>query len=163
MEANDAAPPPSDEDPKEEAPPEPPRMEEPEDPRLAAEAAADAQRTIRAVTLAIVGSGVVLSIGAAVGFGPSVGVAALVGAALAVLNLVLFARLVQAFMTQKGQAAPWAVLGSLKLVGLFACVYLLVTRGGVSAYGIALGFAALPIGITLGTLFRPKPSGKEAS
>ena len=76
---------------------------------------------------------------------------------------VLFARLVSAFLSQKTQSGPWAVLGVLKLVGLFACVYILVTRGGVSAYGIALGFAALPIGITLGTLFRGKPSTKPAS
>jgi|GEM_PF-3234326 hypothetical protein len=162
MEANDAAPPPTDDEPKEL--PEPaPRIEEPEDPKLAAEVAADSRHTMRSVLLAIIVSGVVISIGTAIGFDIPTGVAALVGAALAVLNLVLFARLVSAFLTQKGQAGPWAVLGSLKLVGLFACVYVLVTRGGVSAYGIALGFAALPIGITLGTLFRGKPSTKAAS
>jgi hypothetical protein len=161
MEASDAAPPPIDDEPKE-APP-PARIEEPEDPRLAAEAAADARRTMRSVLVAVAASGVVISAGTAIGFDVSTAVAALVGTALAVLNLVLFSRLVGAFVSQKGQTAPWALLGMMKLVGLFACVYVLVTRGGVSAYGIALGFAALPIGITLGTLLKTKPPTKGAS
>lgn len=168
MEANDAAPPKADDDePKDadasDAALDPQRIEEPEDPRVAAEVAAESRATIRSVLVAIIASGVVISVATAIGWDVQTGVAAFVGAALAVLNLVLFARLVSAFLTQKAQAGPWAVLGALKLVGLFACVYILVTRGGVSAYGIALGFAALPIGITLGTLFRGKPSTKPAS
>lgn len=161
MEANDAAPPPTDE-PKD-VPAEAPRVEEPEDPRLAAEAAADSRRTMRSVLIAIITAGVILSAGAAIAFDTGTAVAALVGAALAVLNLVLFARLVSAFVTEKGRAGPWALLGAMKLVGLFACVYVLVTRGGVSAIGIALGFASLPIGITFGTLFQRKPPTKGAS
>lgn len=167
MEANDAAPPPTDDDPKDANAPhaaeDVQRIEEPEDPRVAAEVAAESRATIRSVLVAIVATGAVISVGTAVGFDVQTGVAAFVGAALAVLNLVLFARLVSAFLTQKQQSGPWAILGMLKLVGLFACVYILVTRGGVSAYGIALGFAALPIGITLGTLFRSKASTKPAS
>jgi hypothetical protein len=65
-------------------------------------------------------------------------------------------------VAQGGASAPWAVLGSLKLVGLFACVYILVKRGGVSPMGLGLGYASLPLGITFATLLRPQPRASTA-
>ena len=47
---------------------------------------------------------------------------------------------------------------SLKLVGLFVVVYILVARGGISPLGLAIGYASLPIGIAFATLQKPAPT-----
>jgi lipopolysaccharide export LptBFGC system permease protein LptF len=81
-----------------------------------------------------------------------------VGGALATANLVLFIRLGQAFLSQKGASAPWAILGFLKLIALFACVYLILKRGDVSALALVVGYGSLPIGIAVSSLFSSKDS-----
>src|SRR5687768_8606601 len=102
-------------------------------------------------------TGIVLSLGAAVlaDFRAAIGV--FLGGMLATANLMLFIRLGEAFLEQKSSSrTPWAALGFLKLLGLFACVYLILKSGNVSALALVVGYGALPVGITISGLLRPK-------
>jgi hypothetical protein len=45
----------------------------------------------------------------------------------------------------------------LKLVLLFAGVWMVLKSGVVSGLSLAVGYAALPLGITLASLLGPKP------
>lgn len=82
-------------------------------------------------------------------------VGTMIGGVLATLNLLLFARMAEAFIAAKGKSAPWAVLGGIKLLGLFLCVFVILRRGDVSALAFIIGYGALPIGISVSTLRRP--------
>ena len=79
-------------------------------------------------------------------------VGTLIGGVLATLNLMVFARVAAAFIEQKGRSAPWAIIGGIKLVGLFLCVYIILSRGDISAVAFIMGYGALPVGISIGTL-----------
>lgn len=79
-------------------------------------------------------------------------VGTLIGGVLATLNLMVFARVAAAFIEQKGRSAPWAIIGGIKLLGLFLCVYIILSRGDISALAFMIGYGALPIGISIGTL-----------
>jgi hypothetical protein len=91
-------------------------------------------------------------------FGMRAGLGALLGGVLATVNLVVFARVGQAFLTRKGNIAPWGLVAVLKLLLLFSGVWLILKSGLVSGFSLAAGYAALPFGITLASLFGPKPS-----
>jgi hypothetical protein len=99
---------------------------------------------------------VALSILGAILQGPAWAVGTAIGGGLATLNLVIFARVAAAFIAQKGRSAPWAVIGGLKLMGLFACVYIILSRGDISALAFVLGYGALPIGISISSLRAPR-------
>ena len=86
----------------------------------------------------------------AAGFGVAV------GGAIATANLWLFARIGQAFLSEKGRG-PWMAIAVVKLVFLFGGVFLLIKHDIVSGISLAVGYGAMPLGITLGSLFGPKP------
>lgn len=94
-------------------------------------------------------------------FGVPAALGVVAGGALATANLAFFARLVRAFLAQKGNAAPWAVLGMLKLVGLFAVAWIVLQSDMFSPIWFAIGYGSLPIGITVSTLLRKPPEGPE--
>lgn len=112
---------------------------------------------MRAAILSVAIVGVTLSLLAAVTYGLSAALSVLAGGAMATVNLWVLAELVRAFLSPSGNKGPWVALALLKLTALFGGVYLLVTKQYVSILGLAIGFAALPIGITLGTVMGPKP------
>ncbi|NUP13986.1 MAG: hypothetical protein HOW73_48750 [Polyangiaceae bacterium] len=87
-------------------------------------------------------------------------VGTLIGGLLATVNLILFIRLGEAWLAQKGSGAPWGILGALKLLGLFACVFIILRQGAVSALAFVIGYGALPIGIAASSLFRPASDEK---
>ncbi len=105
----------------------------------------------------VAGCGIAMAALGAVTFGPWAAFGVAVGAAMATANLMFFGRLVEAFLAQKGNTAPWAVLGVLKLLGLFAAAYVVLRTDAFSPLSFAVGYAALPLGITLSTLFRKPP------
>lgn len=94
-----------------------------------------------------------LTVGALVFSDVRAAIGVFLGGALATANLVLFIRLGDAFLDQQGPRTPWALLGFLKLLALFGAVYLILRRGDVSALALVVGYGALPIGITLSSLF----------
>src|SRR6188508_998423 len=77
---------------------------------------------VRTVALAGVAMAVVAAIAADLRFGGGV----LIGGIIAVVNLIVLARVVQAFLDKKGNTAPWAIIAVLKLVFLLGGIYLLL-------------------------------------
>lgn len=112
---------------------------------------------MRAALWGVIGSAVVLTlVGFALGGGRfAIGVA--IGGALAPLNLWVFAQVGEAFLSRRGHTAPWAVISVVKLVVLLGGVWLILRSGIASGLALIVGYGALPIGITVGTLFGPKP------
>ncbi len=76
---------------------------------------------------------------------------------IAVVNLIVLARIVQAFLTKKGNTAPWAIIAVLKLFFLLGGVWLLLKSGLVSGLALVIGYMALPVGAVVASLFGPKP------
>jgi hypothetical protein len=123
--------------------------DKPDDPEAAKAASRGAlSGVIRTTAVAAVA----MTLVAAVVQGPGWAVGTLIGGVLATLNLIVFARIASAFVEQRGKSAPWAVIGGIKLLGLFLAVYLILSRGEVSALAFILGYGSLPIGISLGSL-----------
>jgi hypothetical protein len=97
---------------------------------------------------------------AVIGFvfmGVQTGFGVLAGGAVATVNLLVFARVGQAFIHREGNAAPWGVVAALKLLLLFGGVWIILKSGVVSALSLAAGYAALPFGVTFASLLGPKP------
>lgn len=112
---------------------------------------------MRAAVICVAISGLCLSFGALVIFGGRSALGVAIGGAIATANLLVFARLGDAFIGRRGKTAPWAVIALFKLVFLFGGVWMILQSGVVTGLALAAGYGALPLGITLGTLFGPKP------
>ena len=89
--------------------------------------------------------------------GVRAGLGVTLGGLLAGFNLLVFARVGEAFVARKGNAAPWGIVALLKMGLLFGGVWLILKNGYFSPLALIAGYAALPVGITLGSLFGPKP------
>jgi len=111
---------------------------------------------LRTAVKTVAGSAIVLAVAALALTDARTAIGVFLGGALATANLVLFIRLGEAFLSQTGARAPWALLGFLKLLALFACVFLILRRGDISALALVVGYGSLPIGITVSSLFSPK-------
>lgn len=111
----------------------------------------------RAAMMSVACTACVLAAGAFVAFDWRTACGVGVGGAFALANLWAFARIGEAFLSRRGHAAPWTVFGMLKLAGLFGGVWLILRSGIATPLALLVGYGALPIGITLGTLFGPKP------
>lgn len=111
---------------------------------------------LKAAVKVVAITALVLTVGAALFADLQAALGVFLGGALATLNLVILVRLGEAFLEQNGGRTPWAVIGVLKLVGLFAAVYLILKRGDISPMALVVGFGSLPIGITISGLFPAK-------
>jgi hypothetical protein len=85
------------------------------------------------------------------------GMSVAVGAGMAYANLAVLARSVSRLLG--GAGGSWAAVFVLKFGALLALTYLLIDRELVSPLGLALGFGALPLGVTVGGLL----SGERAA
>jgi hypothetical protein len=112
---------------------------------------------VRAAMISVTASACVLAAGAFVAFDLRTAGGVGVGGAFALTNLWAFARIGEAFLSRRGAAAPWTAFAMLKLAGLFGGVWFILSSGIASPLSLLVGYGALPIGITLGTLFGPKP------
>ena len=112
---------------------------------------------VRAAMIAVTASAGVLAAAAFVAFDVRTAAGVAIGGAFALANLWAFARIGEAFLSRRGAVAPWTVFAMLKMAGLFGGVWLILRSGIASPMSLAVGYGALPIGITLGTLFGPKP------
>jgi ATP synthase I chain len=123
--------------------------------------------SLRAVALA--GGALALCALAFAGAGAAVSVA--VGAGLAAGNLWLLARIVSALLPEDRPGAEaqsragWALVAALKMFGLLALAWLLMRHGIVSPLPMLIGFAALPIGIAIGSLVsdRSPPTDEDGA
>lgn len=115
------------------------------------------RQTMRSAVIAVAVSGAALAVLAFALFTARIGLGVALGGALATANLAVFVRLGDAFLVQKGNTAPWALIAVLKLVFLFGGVWIILKNDFVPGLSLAAGYAALPVGITFGFLFSPKP------
>lgn len=133
-------------------------MSEPEnkdDPRDDEQGVGDAP--MRASIMSVLFTGLCFGlVGFAVG-GVRTGLGVTIGGLIATANLWVFARVGQAFMQKRGAGTPWGVIALLKMLFLFGGVWLILRTGAISALSLVAGYAALPIGITIGSLFGPTP------
>jgi hypothetical protein len=116
------------------------------DPRLGA--------SLKAVAIA----GATLTLGGVAVAGPIPAISVAFGAAIAVINLWVLARVVAALLPRDAgvaraqSRAGWALVAALKMAGLFAVLWVALSRGLVSPLAKLAGFGALPIGIAIGSL-----------
>jgi len=134
---------------------------EPERPGPASGAELPGDGSMRAAVKAVAFSAVALTLGTLGLAGVRAGLGAAIGGALATANLWVFARMGDAFLARKGNTAPWTMIAAVKLVFVFGGVWVILQRGLVPGLALAAGYAALPLGITLGSLFGPKPVDEE--
>jgi hypothetical protein len=113
--------------------------------------------TMNASILSVGITGIVLALAALAGYGGRAAIGVGIGGAIATANLIVFARIGRAFVSQRGNAAPWALIAVIKLVALLGGIWLILKSGYISGLALTIGYGALPIGITLGSLFGPKP------
>src|SRR5262245_52934421 len=119
-------------------------------------------KTLGAAITGVVVAALVLTLGALVLVGVRSALGVALGGAIAALNLVALARIVRAFLEQKGNTAPWAFIAVLKFAALIGCAYLVIHGGIVSPLAVVTGYGALPLGATFGALFAPKPPDDPA-
>jgi hypothetical protein len=118
--------------------------------------------SIRPVLWSVTMAGAVLTVASPFALGSRGVVGVAVGALLATANLWALGRVVRAFL-QGGGGLPWVVLAAFKLVGLLAVVGALLALNITAVLPLAVGYAALPIGIVLSQLRGVRPSSAEAT
>lgn len=113
-----------------------------------------------AIFASIFASGVVLTGGTWIAAGPRAASGAGAGAAIALANLWALRSIIRILASAAAGTRSGAGMGFFlvpKLVALFGIVWLLLARGVVSAGPLAIGYAALPIGVAIGALVCEKP------
>ena len=115
----------------------------------------DEEQGLRAALWGIVLTGAALTLASpfVLGRGGIVGVA--LGSAIAAFNLWALGRIVRAFMN--GAGLPWVLLAALKLVGLLVLVAVGLQLGITTVIPLAIGYAALPVGIVFAQLGAARP------
>jgi hypothetical protein len=108
----------------------------------------DLRRAIRWV--AVTGALLALAMGLFSGF--RAGFSTAVGAAVASANLYVLGRAVAAMLGRGSGARAWRMLGLLKMILLFAGVWILLTTGLVDPIPLVVGLGALPLGLATGSM-----------
>ena len=99
-------------------------------------------RTLRAATVAVAVSAVVLTLAALVTFGIRSALGVAIGGALATANLLVFARM--AGPSSPRRDTPWMVIAILKFLLLFGGVWLILRTGVFSPLALAFGYGVAP-------------------
>jgi len=82
-----------------------------------------------------------------------------IGALIGVGNLWSIASVVRGLV--RGNALPWSLVAALKFAALLFVVFIVLKNHWASAVALALGYAALPVGIVIGQLGRSAPARRE--
>lgn len=110
-------------------------------------------------SVAIIGA--FLTAGAPTLLGSSSRLSVAVGVVLAVANLWAISRTVRGFLYPAGVRSAWIPLAMLKFAVMFLGILFLVRGGYVHLLPLVIGYAALPLGITISQLkSAPAASGK---
>lgn len=110
----------------------------------------DEEQGLRAALWGIALTGAALTLGAPFVFGRGGVIGVALGSAIAAFNLWSLGRIVRAFMN--GAGLPWVLLAALKLIGLLALVAVVLKLGIATVIPLAVGYAALPVGIVFAQL-----------
>ncbi len=92
-----------------------------------------------------------------VGLGDVRGVA--IGGALATLNLAAIALVVRGVM--RGALLSWGSLATVKFAVLLFATWIVIKNHWAGVLPLALGYAALPLGIVVGQLLRTTPERRQ--
>jgi hypothetical protein len=114
-----------------------------------------------AIFASVVASGALLTGGAFALAGAHAGSSAAAGAIIAAANLWALRGIIRVLVASAAGARSSSGIGFFlapKLLALFGLVWLLLSRHVVSAGPLALGYAALPIGVAIGALVCEKPA-----
>jgi hypothetical protein len=98
---------------------------------------------------------VLFALGALLLAGPEAGLGTAVGGLVATLNFWLFAHIGRGVLSGGARSRFWALVAVLKFLMLFGGAWLLLKAGLTSPVTLALGYGAMPLGITTGMFLRP--------
>ncbi len=113
-----------------------------------------------AMVLSLVTVGVVAALMAIAGLvlgGPSTGLGLAVGGLVATLNLWFFAHIGRGVLAGGPRGRLFAILALFKFGGLFGGVWFLLKAELTSPLTLAIGYGALPLGITIASFLRREP------
>lgn len=108
---------------------------------------------------AVAVSSLVLTLLAPFAFGSGAMLGVAIGGALALSNLWVIAVVVRGFL--RGAGLPWGAFAAVKFLALLFLVWIVLKNGWASPVTLALGYAALPLGIVVAQLGRGTPSPKK--
>jgi len=109
-----------------------------------------------AALIAVAGCGVLLAIGALIWAGGWAALGVAIGAVIATSNLWLLAYILRGVLSGSRWSRAWGAAGGLKLLALLGGAWLLIRYEVVSGLTLVIGYAALPLGATLGSVLAPK-------
>jgi hypothetical protein len=110
------------------------------------------QNGVATALWSVVVVGMLLTAAAPLLLGAHTRVSVALGAALSALNLWAVARMVRGFLDPAGARSPWITLSMIKFAVLFLGVLFLVRGGFAKVLPLAIGYAALPLGIVISQL-----------
>ena len=111
--------------------------------------------------IAVVVVAVLLAVAAGFIQGARTGFGVLVGGAVATINLLIFIHIVQGVLAGGRYGRLWILAAILKLGGLLGGAWLLMKTGICSGGQLAIGYAALPFGVVVGSLVAPGPDDEH--
>lgn len=117
---------------------------------------------MRTALTVVAGAALVMTLAAFAAFGWSVALGVAVGGLVATANLWAFAHVGRGVLAGGRKARVWGLLGGLKMLALMAVVYLLLRSGLVPALALVIGYAALPIGVSVANFIGPRPGEDDA-
>jgi len=91
--------------------------------------------------------------------GPRGALGVALGAAVAVANLWAIALVIRGLL--RGQGLSWGALAAAKFAVLLGVVAVILKNHWADAVPLAIGYAALPLGIVFGQVAKGAPAGKE--
>jgi hypothetical protein len=94
-------------------------------------------------------------------FGVSGLVGSVAGGAIAFVNLWAVMHIVRGLLSSPRTRSRWSLLAVFKFGLLIAVVFALVSSGMTPIFPLAIGYAALPIGIVIGQLWAAAPESDE--
>jgi hypothetical protein len=111
--------------------------------------------------VAVAGVAVALSVGALALFGWRSALGVALGGLVATANLWLFALIIRGVLQGGRKGRLWSLAGFVKLLVLLGAAFYLLRAGLTGGLTIAVGYAALPVGIALGSWLGPRVGEDE--
>ena len=115
-----------------------------------------------AALVAVAGWAVLIALAAFAARGLGAAAQVALGGLVAVLNLVAFTFIGRGVLARGANRRLWGVLATMKFLLLFGAIFVLLRSGALSLLALAIGYAALPVGIVTASLLgRSDPAPDE--